>query len=137
MRRAVARGRSAARAISLSVIGAVLSPNARSSRRPRSRLSTKSVARTSPFSRFSLGMRAFAPTLLKCGLHRSSPEVTILNKCSIYEQASCNGLPPQARFHEVTRHDEPGTERPDHAHRSEGRLRKADADVLAAGSPGR
>src|SRR5581483_11013255 len=35
------------------------------------------------------------------------------------------------------RHDEPGTERPDHAHRGEGPVRQTDADVLAAGSAAR
>ena len=35
------------------------------------------------------------------------------------------------------RHDEPGTERPDHPHRAEGPLRQTDADVLAAGGAGR
>src|ERR1700742_636527 len=38
---------------------------------------------------------------------------------------------------EVTRHDEPGAERPDHPHRPEGPLREADADVLATGGAGR
>src|SRR4051794_36421697 len=35
------------------------------------------------------------------------------------------------------RHDEPGTERPDNPDRPKGRLREADADVLAAGGAGR
>src|ERR1700760_835617 len=69
---------------------------------------------------------------------------TILNKCSIDEQANWKCFPSQARYNsqrprtqEVTRHDEPGTERPDHPHRPEGPLRQADAELLAAGGAAR
>ena len=64
--RAVARGRPARPAISLSVIGAGRAPNACNSLNPRSRLSTKSVARVSPSARFGLTIKEACPDLESC-----------------------------------------------------------------------
>ena len=126
-RRAVARGRSAALARSLNVIGCWLPPNISSTRRPRSRLSTKSVApRLSAVGR-ALELRH---RRLQNPLAWKAAYVRIAQK---FNRRTFRALSATWR----PRHDEPGSERPDHPHRPQGPVRQADADVLAAGGAGR
>src|ERR1700733_3287285 len=144
MRRAVARGRSAALARSLNVIGCWLPPNRSSTRRPRSRLSMKSVAPRPAASpeRFSFGMAHLQSVLQSVfasqpGVRQASADKIRLPKNQSTLKSPISSIGEQIDFHSKdSRHDEPGTERPDHPYRAEAALREADADVLAAGGAG-
>src|SRR3954447_23177820 len=133
MRRAGARGSSAARARSLSGTGEI-------AQRHRAGRDAEALQQAQPAIEALDEIRRAFVALASLQLGHGVGSFVQNSACCRVK--ACHSSPirsigEQTPFHKgCTRHDEPGAERPDHPHRCEGPLREADAKLLAAGGAG-